>query len=106
MCQVFTEVEHTEILKSFINDIVWLSFGNQAMQNIKTKLSETFAKYDLTLKYRDINTTEENGKLEFLDHKFLPIPNFDSSPQTTLNQQSLTIAFFKVPNTTQLQYSN
>ena len=72
--QVSTEVEHTEIFKRFIDDIVWLSFGNQATQNIKTKFSETFAKYDLTLKYRDINTTEENGELEFLDilHKISP----------------------------------
>ena len=67
MCQVSTKVEHAEIFKRFIDDIVWLSFGNQASQNIKTKLLETFAKYYLTLKHRDINTTEENGELEFLD---------------------------------------
>ena len=78
VCQVSTEVEHTEIFKRFIDDIVWLSFGNQATQNIKTKLSETFAKYDLTLKYRDINTTEENDELEFLDilHKISPHSQF------------------------------
>ena len=74
MWQDSTEVEHTEIFKSFIDDIVWLSFGNEATQNIKAKLSETFTKYDLGLKYRDINTTEENGELKFLDilHKISP----------------------------------
>ena len=72
VCQVSTE--HTEMFKRFIDDIVWLSFGNQATQNIKSKLSGTFAKYDLTLKYREIKTTKENGKLEFLDilHKISP----------------------------------
>ena len=78
VCKVFTEVKHTEIFKRFINDIVWLSFGNQAKQNIKTKLSDTFAKYDLTFKYREINKTEENGELEFLDilHKISPHSQF------------------------------
>ena len=78
MCQVSKEVEHTEIFKRFIDDAVWLSFGNQATQNIKTKLSETLVKYDLTLKYRHINTTEENGELEFLDvlHKISPHSQF------------------------------
>ena len=48
VCQVSTEVQHTEIFKHFIDDIAWYSFGNQATHNIKTKLAETFAKYDLT----------------------------------------------------------
>ena len=78
VCQVSIEVEDPEIFKPFINDIVWLSFANQSRQNIKTKLSETFAKYDLILKYREINTTEENGELEFLDilHKISPHSQF------------------------------
>ena len=78
MCQVSPEVERTEIFKRFIDVIVLLSFNNEATQNIKTKLSEAFSKYDLALKYRDINITEENGELEFLDiiYKISPSSQF------------------------------
>ena len=89
-------------------NIVWLTFDIQATQNTKTKLSETFVKYDLILTYRDINTTEEKYSWNFLilPIKFLPIPSFDSSLQTTLNQKLLIVALFKVPHTTQLLYLN
>ena len=102
------EVEHTEIFKPFIDDIVWLSFGNQATQNIKTKLSETFAKYDLTLKYREINTTEENGELELLDilHKISPHSQFRFITTGYVKLTALDRCLFKVLDTTQLQYSN
>ena len=60
-------LEYCAIIKRIINDIIVLSFVNQAPQNLKTKPLETFTKYDLTLMYRDIKTTEENGELEFLD---------------------------------------
>ena len=108
MCQVSTEVEHTEIFKRFIDDIVWLSFGHQATQNMKTKLSETFAKYDLSLKYSDIDKIEENGELKFLDilHKISPHFQFRFITTATSNQQPLIAALFKVPHTTQLQYLN
>ena len=41
VCQVSANAEHGEIFKRFTGDIVWLSFGNQAIQNMKTKLLET-----------------------------------------------------------------
>ena len=65
VCQVSTKAEHTKLFKRFIDDIVWLSFGNQAIQIMKTKLLETFAKYDLTLKCRDINTAEKMANWNF-----------------------------------------
>ena len=37
VCQVSTEVEHAEIFKRFIDDTVWVSFGNQDTENIIAK---------------------------------------------------------------------
>ena len=61
------------LFKSFIDDIIWLSYGVETTLEIKNCLLETFQDNKLDLTFRMINTGDSGSTLEFLDveHKIV-----------------------------------
>ena len=57
----------TEIFNRFIDDIIFISKNQEDAEYIKNKLLTEFSKQELKLTFREINTEESDGKLEFLD---------------------------------------
>ena len=55
------------LLKRFIDDIIWLSYGVETTLEIKNGLLETFQDSKLDLTFRMINTADSDSTLEFLD---------------------------------------
>ena len=56
----------TEIFKRFIDDVIYITV-DKSENDIKQKLLQKFANYGLDLTFRDMDTTNENGQVEFLD---------------------------------------
>ena len=54
------------IFKHFIDDIVWIASNHNNYLIIKA-LTEEFAKHDLKLVFKQIDTSEPDRQLEFLD---------------------------------------
>ena len=57
----------TKIFRRFIDDIIFITNGDNDAEEIKLKLTDYFGKYDLKLTYREITTKIEGEKVEFLD---------------------------------------
>ena len=55
------------LFKSFIDDILWLSYGVETTLEIKNCLLKTFQDTKLDLSFRMINTANSGSTLEFLD---------------------------------------
>ena len=62
-------INHSQIFKRFIDDIVWLSFGQNTTQTIKNAILTAFCANDLEISFRQIQTgsLEQNTSMEFLD---------------------------------------
>ena len=60
-------INQSVLFKRFIDDIIWLSYGLDTTTKIKQALICEFQKYDLKLSFRDINTSENNACIVFLD---------------------------------------
>ena len=53
--------------KRFIDDIIWLSYGNALTEKIEQALTNTFMEYELKLTFRKVSTNETGKSLELLD---------------------------------------
>ena len=62
-------INHSQIFKRFIDDIVWLSFGQNTTQTIKNAILTAFCENDLKISFCQIQTgpLEQNTSMEFLD---------------------------------------
>ena len=75
---ISSTINQSVLLKRYIDDIIWLSYGLDTTTTIKQALICEFQKYDLELSFRDINTSENNAGLEFLDVEHKIDSNFAS----------------------------
>ena len=60
-------LEKNILFKRFIDDIIWLSYGDSNTDFIRQSLEKSFQEHNLELTFRSINTQEPNSRVEFLD---------------------------------------
>ena len=60
-------LEKNILFKRFIDDIIWLSYGDSNTHFIRQSLEKTFQEHDVELTFRSVNTQEPNSRVEFLD---------------------------------------
>ena len=58
------------LFKSFIDDIVWLSYGVETTLKVKNYLLKTIKDHKLDLIFRVINTADSGSTSEFLDEEY------------------------------------
>ena len=56
-----------QLFKRFVDDIIWLSYGNELTEKIKQALTNICMEYGLKLTFRKVSTNETGKNLEFLD---------------------------------------
>ena len=66
---ISSTINQSVLFKRLIDDIIWLSYGLDTATKIKQALICEFQKYGMELSFRDINTSETDACLEFLDVK-------------------------------------
>ena len=67
MLKINNILNQAQLFKRFIDDIIWLSYGNELTEKIKHALKNTCTKYGLKLTLRKVSTNETGKSLEFLN---------------------------------------
>ena len=60
-------LEKNILFKRFIDDIIWLLYGDSNTRFIRQSLEKAFQDHNLELTIRSTNTQEPNSRVEFLD---------------------------------------
>ena len=64
---IASDLKKTVLYKRFIDDIIFLSIGNNQTIMVKQCLKATFSKYGLELSFREASTDSLESEVEFLD---------------------------------------
>ena len=67
MLKISNILNQAQLFKRFIDDIIWLSYGNALTEKIEQALTNTCMEYELKLTFRKVSTNETGKSLEFLD---------------------------------------
>ena len=67
MLKISNILNLAQLFKRFIDNIIWLSHGNELTKKIKQALMSTCMEYGLELTFRKGSTGETGKSLEFLD---------------------------------------
>ena len=67
MLKISNILNQAQFFKRFIDDIIWLSYGNDLTEKIKQALTNTCMEYGLKLTHRKVSTYETGKSREFLD---------------------------------------
>ena len=67
MLKISNILNQAQLFKRFIDDIIWLSYGNALTEKIEQALTNTCMKYELKLTFRKVSTNETGKSLDFLD---------------------------------------
>ena len=67
MLKIINILNQTQLFKKFIDDIIWLSYGNKLTKKIEQALTNTCMEYELKLTFRKVSTNETVESLELLD---------------------------------------
>ena len=59
-------LNQSQFFKTYIDDIIWLSYGSELTDKIKQALTNACTEYGLKLTFRKVSTTETGQSLEFL----------------------------------------
>ena len=71
MLEISSIPNQAQLFKRFIDDIIWLSYGNELTEKIEQALTNTCREYELKLTFRKVSTNETGKSLEFLDVLYL-----------------------------------
>ena len=67
MLKISNTLNQAQLCKRFIDDIIWLSYGNALTEKIEQALTNTCMEYELKLTFRKVSTNETGKSLEFLN---------------------------------------
>ena len=67
MLKISNILNQAQLFKRFIDDIIWLSYGNALTAKTEQALTNTCMAYELKLTFRKVTTNETGKSLEFLD---------------------------------------
>ena len=67
MLKISHILNQAQLFKRFIDDIIWLSYGNELTEKIEQALTNTCMEYELKLTFRKVSTNETGKSLQFLD---------------------------------------
>ena len=67
MLKISNIPNQAQLFKRLIDDIIWLSYGNELTEIIKQALTNTRMEYGLKLTFKKVSTNETGKNLEFLD---------------------------------------
>ena len=67
MLKISNILNQAELFKRFIDDIIWLSYGDKFTEKIELALTNICMEYELKLTFRKDSTNETGKSLEFLD---------------------------------------
>ena len=67
MLKISNILNQAQLFKRFIDDVIWLSYGNELTKKFKQALMNACMEYGLQLTFRKVSTNETRKSLEFLD---------------------------------------
>ena len=67
MLKISNILNQAQLFKKFIDDIIWLSYGNALTEKIEQAPTNTCMEYELKLTFVKVSTNETGKSLEILD---------------------------------------
>ena len=63
MLKISNIINQAQLFKRFIDDIIWLSYGNALTEKLEQALTNTCMEYELKLTFRKVSTNETRKSL-------------------------------------------
>ena len=108
MLKISNILNQAQLFERFIDDIIWLSYGNELTEKIEQALRNTCMEYELKLTFRKVCTNKAEKSLEFLDvlHMIDNSNNFEFCTTSLLKKQLPKDCFQMAILTTLYAFSN